>query len=65
MKKIIRICAHGGIVLSVVFMVFRVLHRYNPVMGFLTNEYSTPLLWTFCVLSLVNAIALLVLTGKD
>lgn len=65
MKKLLQICAHGGVVLSVVFMVFRVLHHFNPVMGFLTNEYSTPLLWIFCVLSLVNAIALLVLTRRD
>ena len=64
MKKLLQICAHGGLVLSVVFMVFNVLDKFNPMMGFLTNQYSTPLLWPFCLLSLVNAVALIVLSRR-
>ena len=44
--------------LAVVFMVFLVLNRYNPMMGFLTNRYSQALLWVFCACALAAAIAL-------
>ena len=58
MKKMIQIFAHGGIVLSVVFMTFNVLDKYNPMLGFLTNRPSTVLLWVFCACSLINGIVL-------
>jgi len=65
MKRLVPVLAHAGVVLSVIFMVFRVLHWYNPVMGFLTNQYTTPLLWLFCIVSLLNALILIVRSRRE
>jgi len=60
MKKLLlsvkALLPHVVIDLSAVFMVFLVLNKYNPMMGFLTNRYSQPLLWLLCVASLTVAI---------
>ena len=51
-----RLLPHFVICLSVVFMVFLVLNHYNPTMAFLSNRYSSVLMWIFCVLSLAESI---------
>lgn len=53
-----RALPHLVIILSVVFMVFLVLNRFNPMMGFLSNKYSRPMLWVFCVAALAESILL-------
>ena len=62
MKSFLRLCRtllpHIVIDLSVVFMVFLVLNRYNPMMGFLNNAYSRPLLWILCILSFLQSLLL-------
>ena len=57
MKKIVRTAlAHMVIVLAAVFVVFLVLHQFNPMMGFLTHKYSQILLLILCVSTIINSI---------
>ncbi len=51
-----RLLPHFVIVLSVVFMVFLVLNSFNPTMAFLSNHYSSTLLWIFCALSISESV---------
>ena len=60
-----RLLPHVVIDLSVVFMVFLVLNRYNPMMGFLNNKYSQPLLWVFCITALIEAILLVAYNRRE
>ena len=56
-----RVAAHLTISLSVAFVFLVVLDFYNPVMGFLNNEVSIPLLLAFCACSALTAASRLVL----
>lgn len=54
------IAAHATVVLALAFATFLVLDWFNPLMGFTSNEVSTPLLAVFCVCSLTTSVRLLV-----
>lgn len=58
-EKIIFICNHLLIILSLTFLVFLVLHYYNARMGFLTNRISLCLLGAYCMLTVANSVLLL------
>jgi hypothetical protein len=47
---------HAAIVLSVVFLVFFVIDRFNPAMEFIGSDISDWLLCVFCVIALVSSI---------
>lgn len=57
--RALRIAAHLTVVLALAFGAFLVLDYFNPLMSFVSNEVSTPLLGLFCASSLVVALALL------
>lgn len=52
-----RAAAHLCAVLSLVFATFLVLDYFNPLMGFTSNEVSTPLLALFCLTALATAVS--------
>ena len=52
-----RAAAHLCAVLSLVFASFLVLDYFNPLMGFTSNEVSTPLLALFCLTALATAVS--------
>ncbi len=64
-RALARLLPHVVIDLAVVFMVFLVLNRFNPMMGFLTNSYSQALLWVFCATALAAAVALVVRNRRE
>ena len=50
---------HVVIDMSVCFLIFLILNRYNPLMAFLSNKYSQILLVVFCVTSFIESILLI------
>lgn len=48
--------SHASIILSVVFLVFFVIDRFNPAMSFIGCDLSDWLLMIFCVFALTNGI---------
>ncbi|HWS29013.1 MAG TPA: hypothetical protein VN512_02750 [Clostridia bacterium] len=47
---------HATIVLSVVFLVFFCIDRFNPAMEFIGSDISDWLLCAFCVIALLSSI---------
>ena len=47
---------HTTIILSVVFLVFFCIDRYNPAMEFIGSDISDWLLCVFCVIALLSSI---------
>ncbi len=47
---------HATIVLSVVFLVFFVIDRFNPAMEFIGSELSDWLLCAFCVCAFLSSV---------
>lgn len=58
MKVLARILPHVTLVLSGMLLVFFVLDRYNPAMGYLDNPGERILLLVLAVTSIVNAVLL-------
>lgn len=56
---------HATIVLSVVFLVFFCIDRFNPAMQFIGSDISDWLLCIFCVIALVSSILSAVFLYKD
>ena len=54
--KLWEVISHATIVLSVVFLVFFVIDRFNPAMEFIGSDISDWLLGAFCVIALWNGI---------
>lgn len=64
MRFVWGIAAHGTVVLALSFAAFLVLDWFNPLMGFTSNEVSTPLLAAFCILALATSVRLIVLERR-
>ena len=54
--KILSIISHLLFILSAMFIVFWILDKYNPLMGFISGNISMALLLVFAVLAFVNSI---------
>ncbi len=65
MKTVGRILPHVSIVLSGMLVVFFVLDRFNPSMGYLDNPGERALLLGLAITSVANAILLIQLQRKD
>ena len=57
LDRAVRVAAHLCAILSLAFASFLVLDYFNPLMGFTSNEVSTPLLALFCLTALVTALS--------
>lgn len=55
-----RIYPHIILIFSMMFTVFWVLEKFNPVMGFLSGSISTVLLLIFFLLSMIGSILFIV-----
>ena len=64
MKKPVRILAHVVFVLSVTSIVLFILNLYNPMMGFLSSDYSLAILLGLDVLSALLAVLVFTHTGN-
>lgn len=53
-----------NIILAGVFITFQILDLYNPKMHFLGSGLSVWLMFLFCILSVINAVTLLVKSHK-
>jgi len=53
-----------NIILAGVFIVFKILDIYNPKMNFIGNNVSIYMMFAFCILSIINAVSLLVKNHK-
>lgn len=49
--KLLTVLCHCNLILSLCFTVFTVLDHFNPLMSFVENSVTTPLLLLFCALS--------------
>ncbi len=58
MRTIERILPHISIVLSGMLIVFFILDRFNPAMGYLDNSAERVVLLTLALTSTINAIQL-------
>ncbi|NLN03450.1 MAG: hypothetical protein GX166_01285 [Clostridiaceae bacterium] len=63
-RKILFILPNLVVILSLIFITLWILNIFNPGMNFLGNKISSILLIVFFVLSLINAIATIVLERK-
>lgn len=59
-----RIMPHIAFILSIMFIVFLILDKYNPTMNFINNDGSILLLWILCVVSIGNAIRIIIKDNK-
>ncbi|MDD4163620.1 MAG: hypothetical protein PHD66_00135 [Eubacteriales bacterium] len=60
MMRILKFVLYNlNIILAGLFMVFQILDIYNPKMNFIGNDITIYLLFAFCLLSIVNAVTLL------
>ncbi len=59
MTRIKKIIPHLLFILSGIFITFLILDQYNPTMDFVSNPISIKLLWSFCLLSLLNSILMM------
>ncbi len=64
MNWIKKVMPHMLFILSGIFITFLILDEYNPTMNFVNNNVSIKLLWIFCLLSLVNAILMMIDSRK-
>jgi hypothetical protein len=58
-KTIVRALPHVVIVLAGIVLVLAILDRTNPSMAYLSNEGTRGLILALCVVSIVNAIVML------
>ena len=63
-KWVRKLLPHAAIVLSNMFIVFFILDKFNPAMGFINNNISKGLLLVFCVLSTLCCILLIAADRK-
>lgn len=56
MKKTVRILAHAVFVLSVTSIVLFILNIYNPMMGFMSSDYSLGIFLALYTLSALLAV---------
>lgn len=60
MKQILkiteRLLPHITLILAVMFITFLILDQFNPMMNFVSNEFSMKLLWIWCILTVVQSI---------
>ena len=55
-----RFCAHASIILSLMYLIFFAIDRVNKAMNFINNELTKYLLVALAVLSIANAIVIIV-----
>lgn len=60
-----RLLPHLVLILSVVFIVFVILSRYNPTMAFLSNDISTGMLFVFCILAFGESVLCIYNNRRD
>lgn len=56
LEKILPIIAHLIFILSGMFIVFWILDKYNPLMGFISGNISMALLLVFAALAFLNSV---------
>jgi hypothetical protein len=56
LEKILLIIAHLIFILSGMFIVFWILDKYNPLMGFISGNISMALLLVFATLVFFNSV---------
>ena len=64
MKKPVRILAHVVFVLSVTSIVLFILNLYNPMMGFMSSDYSLAVFLALYILSAVLAVLVFCRAGR-
>ena len=64
MKKPVRILAHAVFVLSATSIVLFILNLYNPMMGFMSSDYSLAIFLALYILSAVLAALVFTRRGK-
>ena len=65
MKIIIKILPHITFILSIMFVTFLILDKFNPVMQFVGNDISIVLLFIFAFATLFESIYLIVINTKE
>lgn len=53
MKQMQTMAGHAAIILAAMFLLFLVLDTYNPMMNFVDNAISRPLLGIMCCLTVL------------
>ena len=54
-----KLLPHATIIISAMYLVFFVIDRFNEPMAFVNNRMTKALLLVMCVISTVNAVALI------
>jgi len=65
MNKIKQILPHFTIALSLMFVIFFILDKINPMMNFTDNSISNILLVVLCLLSTATSVIAIVLDRKN
>lgn len=64
MKKTVRILAHVVFVLSATSIVLFILNLYNPMMGFMSSDYSLMIFLALDILSALLAVLVFTRAGR-
>ena len=66
MEKFKRMLPHVAILICNMYIVFFLIDRVNPAMNFIDNRLTKGLLWTFSLLTLLDALLIMaaVISGR-
>lgn len=64
MSVIKKFLAHCAIIISGMYIVFFLIDRVNPAMGFIDNDITKPLLLALALIAIINAIQVIAAERK-
>lgn len=59
-----KLLAHCAIIISGMYIVFFLIDRVNPAMGFIDNDITKPLLLVLSLIAIINAIQVIAAERK-
>jgi len=59
-----KLLAHCAIIISGMYIVFFLIDRVNPAMGFIDNDITKPLLLALALIAIINAIQVIAAERK-
>lgn len=62
--KIKKLVPHVMFILSGIVIFLMILDNFNPTMNFLDNAATMTILWIFCIISLMNAVGMMIANHK-
>ncbi len=65
MKKITKILPHISFILALVFITLLIFDNFNPAMDLLNNTISDYGFWTFCIVTAISSLIIIIKNNKE